>query len=350
MMSMKMPMKTRQSGLTLLEVLVALVAGLIVIGGVIQVYLADKHSYRVTEGYARLQENARYAMEFLARDIRMAGYFGCGGEERQITNTLNDQTGFNFRFGTPVEGNESTGAAAWSPALPAGFGTVTPASGTDVVTIRGVLDEGILITGQPSNPTDCNNSSSHTANIKVTDGSSFTVDEIVLATNCTSAAIFQITSKTGGGDTIVHNTGASVPGNSTKNLGACFADDGELVHPAVRSYFIGIDGTGTPVLYRKDFTPDRLSEPLIDNVEQMQLLYGLDSTGDGDADKFLPASEVTDWTDVDAVRVTLVLRSADDGLTGTPQPYSLNGAVVTPTDRRLRRTYTSTIALRNRLP
>lgn len=343
-------MKRTQQGLTILEVVVAMVAGLVIIGGMIQVFLADRHSYRVTEGYARLQENARYAMELLARDIRMAGYFGCGGEERQITNTLNDQTSFNFRFDIPIEGNEATGTDLWSPALASGYGTNLPASGTDVVSIRGSLDNGVQITGQPSASTDCNNSSSHTANIKVSAGDDFASDEIVLATNCTSATIFQITSISSGGDTVVHNTGGSAtPGNATKNLGACYAADGELVHVLVRSYYIGIDNTDTPVLYRKDFVPDSNAEPLVDNVEQMQLLYGLDSTGDGETDLFLPASAVSDWAAVAAVRVTLVLRSADDGLTGSPQPYSLNGAVVTPTDQRLRRTYSTTIALRNRL-
>ncbi|HMR72841.1 MAG TPA: PilW family protein, partial [Candidatus Saccharibacteria bacterium] len=48
-----------------------------------------------------------------------------------------------------------------------------------------------------------------------------------------------------------------------------------------------------------------------------------------------------------SVRISLVLRTADDNLVEAPQPYTINGVTTTPTDRRLRRVFTTTIALRN---
>jgi type IV pilus assembly protein PilW len=51
-----------------------------------------------------------------------------------------------------------------------------------------------------------------------------------------------------------------------------------------------------------------------------------------------------------SIRVSVVVRSMNDGLAAQPIDYKYNGATVTPTDRRIRRVFTSTIALRNRLP
>lgn len=65
-----------QQGLGLLELLVAMVIGLIVVGGSIQLFSSSKRSYRVQEATARIQENARFAMVFMGQQIRMAGFRG----------------------------------------------------------------------------------------------------------------------------------------------------------------------------------------------------------------------------------------------------------------------------------
>ncbi|NJD05254.1 MAG: hypothetical protein FIA97_02010 [Methylococcaceae bacterium] len=63
-----------QRGISMVEIMIALVLSLVLSAGVIQVYLSSKQSYRTQEGYSRLQENARYAMETMTRFIRLAGY------------------------------------------------------------------------------------------------------------------------------------------------------------------------------------------------------------------------------------------------------------------------------------
>lgn len=64
----------RQSGFSLMEMMVALTVGLILIGGTGQIFLSGKQSFGVQEGMGNLQEAARFAQFFLQRDIRMAGY------------------------------------------------------------------------------------------------------------------------------------------------------------------------------------------------------------------------------------------------------------------------------------
>ena len=86
----------------------------------------------------------------------------------------------------------------------------------------------------------------------------------------------------------------------------------------------------------------------------MQILYGEDtpilSIYDGWANYYVPANNVVNWEKVVSVRVSLLVKSIDDNLAVQPLAYTYNGTTSTPTDRRLRRIFTTTIALRNRLP
>lgn len=64
----------RQSGLTIIEMLISLVLGLIIVSAVVNVYLGSTRSSRFTEGLGSMQENGRYGVSALQRGIRMAGY------------------------------------------------------------------------------------------------------------------------------------------------------------------------------------------------------------------------------------------------------------------------------------
>ena len=90
---------------------------------------------------------------------------------------------------------------------------------------------------------------------------------------------------------------------------------------------------------------------LIPQIEALNVTYGIDDDGDGFADAYRAAAAVTDWSRVASVNLALRVVSSEDELAATPQPYlNVDGASVTPTDRRLRRTYSTVIALRNLLP
>jgi type IV pilus assembly protein PilW len=67
----------QQKGLTLVEIMVALLLGLFVLGGIMQIFSNSKQTYKMQEALSRLQENGRFAMDFLGRDIRMADFRSC---------------------------------------------------------------------------------------------------------------------------------------------------------------------------------------------------------------------------------------------------------------------------------
>ena len=64
----------KQNGFSLIELMLALVTGLLLMIGAIQVLLASKATFRTNEDVARIQENGRFAINILARGVRMAGY------------------------------------------------------------------------------------------------------------------------------------------------------------------------------------------------------------------------------------------------------------------------------------
>ena len=99
-------------------------------------------------------------------------------------------------------------------------------------------------------------------------------------------------------------------------------------------------GSGTPV-----------TGSLVPFVEAIAITYGEDTNADSAADRYVAAASITDWTQVTSVNFQVRIASPDDGVADAPQPYTaFDGSVVTPTDRRLRRSYSSVIALRNLLP
>jgi len=69
--------QTGQCGYTLIELMVAMSLGLFIIGGGIGIFIATQQSNRMQENLSRLQETARFAMDFIERDMRMTGFWGC---------------------------------------------------------------------------------------------------------------------------------------------------------------------------------------------------------------------------------------------------------------------------------
>jgi len=69
-----------QRGLTLIEILVALTLSAFLIAGVIQLFIGSKQTYRGHDALSRIQENGRFALDAMSRDIRMAGYTPAPGQ------------------------------------------------------------------------------------------------------------------------------------------------------------------------------------------------------------------------------------------------------------------------------
>lgn len=323
-----------QQGLTLVEVMVAMTIGLVLLGGVVTVMSSSQSTYRVNEAMARMQENARYAFQLLSRDIRMAGYRGCRGDIVTITNVLNGKANYLWNFEQPLDGFEATGSS-WTPDLPSEV--TSPLKGRDVIVVRGV--EG----GEDNYAKVISHVySSASAVLVVEAGSDIAKDDMFLVSNCDGSGIFKaIDVSNVSGQKIIEHT------DDAKNLRGTFTG-GEVARISTRFYYIrtNLNGKGIPALYWK--RGSEKAEELVEGIENLQIKYGVDTDGDKTVDTYQTANQVTDWENVVSVRIDLLVQSVDDKVTSQPQTYTFNGEDVTPTDRRLRQTFSTVIALRNR--
>lgn len=94
-----------QSGFTLIEMLIALVLGMIVIGAAIGVFNYSQHSYNIQEDIAAMQQDLRIAKSFIERDVRMtaagvADYIPLEGM------TDEDEAAFTFQNGAGEGGSD----------------------------------------------------------------------------------------------------------------------------------------------------------------------------------------------------------------------------------------------------
>jgi type IV pilus assembly protein PilW len=216
-----MKYKSCQKGMTLIEIMIALLIGAFLLGGVLQIFIGSKQTNRMQENLSRLQENGRFALDFLTNDIRMAGYAEC----------------LVFTVPTPITGTNNDGLNA-----------------SDTLTIQ--------------------------------------LSTSACAIPATATAF----------STILYNvqTGAG----------------------------------GQPALFKNDATG---AQELVEGIENMQIFYGVDTDTPHDgANYYAPANLPPDWPNVVSIRIIL-------------SAYTIDGNLTSTGDGRIRRTFTSTITLRNRL-
>lgn len=91
-----------QRGFSLVELMVAVTIGLIILAAVSGIFVTSKSTYNTTDSLARLQENARFAVHYLSRDIRMAGFAGCLDDLLSISSGLNGSSNTSQILATPI--------------------------------------------------------------------------------------------------------------------------------------------------------------------------------------------------------------------------------------------------------
>jgi type IV pilus assembly protein PilW len=349
----------------------------------------------MTEGLSRVQENGRFATQFLQRQLRMVGFMGCGADTGRFVqgSFVNHLANFDgtvpggdkFRFQRPIEAYTAGAMAA-----PAELDPISGIEdGSDVLILRVLSDESTpvlritkvgmqlsLELGEPDAP--------------FLPGAAENV--LFGLQNCRSADIFAgaLNGKTPGsslvigGDTTpnvyldpsVDNCGAApCPwdfriSNAFLNAKPLVGDaslNAEVHRAEYYALFVKLnDVSGLRSLYLMRFNRDDTDlhdpEEFVEGVENMQLRFGYDSsaTPDGAIDEYKTASEVFDgttgldadanWRRVLSVRVGLLIRSP--GRAGArDRTYKVIDVDVTPADSdgAIREVYDTTIALRNRL-
>jgi len=319
-----------QLGLSLIELMIAMVIGLVLLLGLIQVMSASRAAYQLSSGVARTQENARFAMDFLQRDLRMAGHMGCVNDQahmaaerpgasdasRQGLNLwflTEDQrkvrdfqaAAFPLRFdlgvqgfeaqttgpgdtralvaGTPVAGN----ANQWSPALPDAISRLAPVVGSDIIVVRYLSRDGVPATlASVTQKSYTITPEAYGTQVSTTDSTG-----LFGMADCQQATVFAGNGGVNAADGVVSVSEAGL--NKSVLLGDEWSLEGNTQNKPVLYraeavvYYVGVgagattDGTRPPSLFRARAIVDGNDvrfepEELVEGVDSLQLLYGLD--------------------------------------------------------------------------
>lgn len=333
----------RTRGITLIELMIAMLLGLVITGGAMSLMLANRQSYRTNEALSQVEESARTAFELLARDIRQAGVTGCDNSGR-IANVLKASPSNWWEEWFGMKGYESTQT---DPAVSIGTGTAERVAGTDSIQVQGLQGTGLTV--ETHDPVSAN----FKINAATTD---FTDFDILVVCDIDHAAIFQVTNYSSSNVTVVHNTGNTTPGpdNCSKGLGYptdcsttagnvyAFEPNSQVARFAAADWYVGNNGRpddGGRSLWRKSIGKgaSNLTEEMVAGVTNMQISYRTDG-----GNSFVNADDasITDWTKVNALMIRLTVDSAD-------KQVSTNTSV---NSGRLQRSYSQLITLRNRVP
>ncbi|MFL1404006.1 PilW family protein [Marinobacter sp. M1N3S26] len=354
----------KQKGLSLVELMIALLLGTVLTLGVTQVFLGSNQTYRTSDAVAMLQENLRFSLSRLSRDARMAGHYGCLiGQPTEHLDTGN--AAYNedlFDFERAVVGWEApntglgddheleafvAGNGGWTN----GEGDGVPAvvadnalQGTDLLVLNGAVRAQVDLAGNPSPPANTIGAAGETG---IPQGTIL----IAVMGDCSGGDRFQ-KSNDANASSITKGVGGT-PGNTNAEDLADHTDDSSVYTYRSTGYFVGLGADGEPALFQvalEPGAPDGNPIEIVSGVEGMQVLYGI-RQNERRAETYVPADQVNAWEDVVSVRFALLMRSGDGILDeDNARTFNLVGTELDPgADRRARLVGSFTVGIRNRL-
>jgi len=355
-----------QKGLTLIELMIAMALGLFLITGVLTIFVNTKQTYIDQDATSQLQENARFALEMIGREIRMAGYTGCSNEIR-VANVLNGGSDLNGYPGLAADfknGLKGYDEVDEDGNVPAWLDNASPETDAIIVHTAGGAVEGnsapnftrhkpliiqwhktkssvikllgehtinkgailLLVDSNCSNMAIFANTINHTRKIKLKTDVTFTGPEGHTHNNCETKIRGHFTCDNPSGLSSAYSAGSSLfnlnsfayyIGQSSQNLAGQPNND-----PNIRSlYRRSMSGAA-----KEDSTVvDEVAEEMVEGISNMEILYGLAT---GSNIRYLKASDVpaAKWADVKTVRVTLTVNSLTE-VEGAPLTQDFHSTI-----------------------
>lgn len=258
--------RARLRGVSLIELMVALVISLVLIAGAVQVYVYSRENYTANEGLAQLQETANYALSIIEPDVRMANSWGLI-KGAGFVEVLTPDTDCGLAFADPAgEVLAALGGSnnQYSFGCPA-FGAGAVASADTLVVQRASVQPASAVDGRLL--------------VCSTRSLARLVSDSTNTSNCPSAPIGQVN------DLVVNAYYVDRDAEQRADL------------PALRRYGLVND-------------TDMADVEIVPGVEDMQIQFGIDPSGmRGIATRYVNPGEVTDAQQVVSVRLWLLVRS-----------------------------------------
>ena len=294
---------SRQRGMTLIELMVAMTLGLLVLGVVTTIFSGTSGNRAALERGGRLAENAAYALEVLGDEARMAGFFA-------ETNF----TGVAWQVPDPCA--TLLTAQGWSTAP---FTAPVPIAGYQ---------------GNDAVPGCISNRKAGTAVIVMRRSSA----ETTAQASATGAYFLQASKCASDPASWVF---AGDPSRFTLHNLDC-ATIADIRESVVRSYYISTcnecGSDNVPTLKRVELIGTQMTiTPLVEGVENLQVVYGFDTDGDGNVDIYraglsgVAGAADNDWSNVVAVKLYVLARTTEPepGYVDSAKTFDLGPAGIT---------------------
>lgn len=356
------PRRQSATGLTLIELMIAMAISVLLIGGMLHLFASTQQVYRLHESVSRVQESGRFALEYIARDVRQAGFKGGCPPDVLVNNLLNQGSA---EYDPQLVDLNASGVMGWDNASgPYGPDMNGYVAGTDVLFVK----HAAAVSGIRAN----GSTAALATEINLTGPSSVPEHAIVVITDGSNCEMFQ-NRVSAGQPRLSRAAGGGAPGNVSPAhtpFSKQFGDDIQVLLLRSVVYYVGEseDNPDTFSLRRLRFDHGVVpqvdpvpgderpwDEEIVEGVIDMQIRYGVDTDRNGSLDAYVAAGNVTDWETVVAVRINLLVRGDQPNV--MPQPASLVMAGENPAefnappgDRRMYQVFTKTMSVRNHLP
>lgn len=281
----------RQTGLSLIELMIGIALSLLLILGVTQIFLSSKTTYSSNQALSAVQESGRFAIDILAMDIRNAGYKG-----QCLTMPVNHLDGGVADIW--AVGNEPI--HGWENGSP-DFVAKDVVSGSDTLFFQFAAG-GVDVTGATDNAATVDEITLSPDSRKLSIDSGV----LVLVSDGLACDLFINVSD-------VDNALAKVPVPDV-NWSHAYNDSFEALPFHNLAYYVAEDDDGVPTLYRSRFAADlsdEEDEALVPGIASLNLEYGIDpgvaarQYHNASVKSYVGASSVTNWADVLSVKVML---------------------------------------------
>lgn len=321
--------KRRQVGLSLVELMVAMLIGLLVVGATAAMLISNKRIYGSIETMSRIQENARVAFEMMSRDLREAGGNPCAANGLHVNLLTTGDSAWWAEFAQGVRGYT---AAEVLPGVDTGTANGQRVAGTDAVEVHAGRATGARIASHATPD----------APIGVSSAAGIANGDIMMACNPDYAFVFQVTGVAGAA--LAHNGGlncepsfrderpaGACPGAiqrtyclgsaSNANCNAGNVSPGEVARPVSTRWYIANNARGGTSLFRDEIVNVTGAAPTAANrqstVEVVEGVAAMEVTWlESNAVGYVDAGAIGDWSDVVAARIELEMTGVEGGLSG----------------------------------
>jgi type IV pilus assembly protein PilW len=310
--------------------------------GVVQMFISSKTVFTTQQSMSRIQETGRLAIEFLSRDIRMAGFYGCYrpnplDANKKLQNDALVINSLHGNFGEAIRGYASRDALTATQRSYLTGATILP--NTNVLVLRSASPTPRIINAANTDETLQVYSTQAKANNCV-DG--LCENDAAVVSDCFRARVFKVSALSDSSPNLVISHADNW--NVALNIAASFSS-GEVLPMNTTSYFIATGASDAPSLWQK--VNQKTAVEVLEGVEKVVYKFSTESNATYREAASLSAA---DWAEVNSVRIFVVARSIENNAVPEPQPYVIDGVTTTPVapDRYMRQVFTATIGLRSR--